>query len=405
LRRFHLRVVERTDALVDAKVPEASAVADLTSLEGLIRPCVEQVRAVLARYRSVVKVLAERRLLDRTRASLRLVDEYLSLSVEQFLRKAVADMVRLPQGDVYTQLKQALMAEVLEEETRRRAAQLPSILSPTGENEEYMHRLGFLKKFCMNILFLAARREQRRSGFEEALFATAAGLAMAFATAVAFWAQARFPQVSLNFFLILVVGYMMKDRIKEGLRQIFAGYAARRLYDRSTVITDPVTKRRVGLCKEKVDFGRAVKIPEEILRLRRGDDLATAAHGELDEMVIRYQKQIVLNSELLPRKREGVTGVTDIIRYNVDRFLRDMDDPEFALEYVNLGDFSVGKIKAAKRYRVDMVFRFMVDDADQQRSSTQLVRLVLDRNGIKRMVRVSEPAAASPAEAPVRPAA
>ena len=52
-----------------------------------------------------------------------------------------------------------------------------------------------------------------------------------------------------------------------------------------------------------------------------------------------------------------------------------------------LEDFTVGKVKAAKSYQVDLAFRFAVDDGDTQRTTLQLVRLVLDRNGIKRMVR------------------
>ena len=95
------------------------------------------------------------------------------------------------------------------------------------------------------------------------------------------------------------------------------------------------------------------------------------------------------NLQLLPHLGDGiVTGVTDIIRLNIERLLRDMDDPEFALEYVDLEDFSVGKLKAAKSYQVDLAFRFSVDDGDTQKSDVQLVRLVIDRNGIKRMLRL-----------------
>ena len=58
--------------------------------------------------------------------------------------------------------------------------------------------------------------------------------------------------------------------------------------------------------------------------------------------------------------------MTDIIRFNVERFLRDMDDPELALEYVDLEDFTVGRVKAAKSYQVDLAFRFTTDEADQR---------------------------------------
>jgi hypothetical protein len=101
-----------------------------------------------------------------------------------------------------------------------------------------------------------------------------------------------------------------------------------------------------------------------------------------------------------------VAGVTDIIRFNVERFLRDMDDPELALEYVDLEDFSVGRVKAAKSYQVDMAFRFTTEESDQEKVSVQMVRLVLDRNGIKRMLRISpEQPNMPPRPAPFRTAA
>ena len=140
-----------------------------------------------------------------------------------------------------------------------------------------------------------------------------------------------------------------------------------------------------------------MKVPQEIVRLRRVDDFIAVASGEVSETVIRYQKKIVLDSEMLPKLGDGIiTGVTDIIRLNVDRLLRDMDDPEAALEYVDLEDFTVGKVKAAKSYQVDLAFRFMVDDGDVKSARYQLVRLVLDRNGIKRMLRFDTPRAVAP---------
>jgi len=353
---------------------------------------------VLSRFRSFCeRARAALSLGERTLASLRLVDEYLSLTVEQFFRKSVADMGRLPRLPSYVDLRRALLAEVIREETYRKEHSLRSVLSPTGDNEEYMRRLSFLKKFCANILFLAALREQRSQRYEEVLFAMAAGVAMAFATVVAFWAQGRFPQVSLNFFLIVVVGYMAKDRIKEGLRRIFVSMATRHLFDRTTTISDPVTQQRVGYCREKVDYGVAVSVPEEIWSLRRVDDFITVSQGELAETVLRYQKQVVLHPELLPRVLSGVTGVTDIIRMNVGWLLRGMDDPEFSIEYVDQEDLSVGRVRGAKSYQVDLAFRFTYGEGERRQVVLQLVRLVMDRNGLKRMLRFGpDPTSSSP---------
>jgi hypothetical protein len=386
LRRFASNLGQRC-----AEVGTSAADASARALEQSTRVLMDETHRVLQRFRAVSEAVGGfSGFEERTRASLRLVDEYLSLTVEQFFRKAVTEMERLPRVGQWVELRKELMLEVIREEDYRRSHALKSVLSPTGDNEEYMHRAGFLKKFCQNILFLRVRRDQRRQGWEEVLFAIAAGIAMAFATAIAFWAQLRFTQVSLNFFLILVVGYMMKDRIKEGMRRILSSAAAQYLFDRTIIITEPVTNERIGVCKEKVDYARPAQVPADILQLRQTDDFATVSQGEMSEVLIRYQKEIVLDADDLAEMGTGNAGVTDIIRWNVQRLLRDMDDPEFALEYVDLDDLSVGHIRGAKSYLVDVAFRFTFDDADDSGNRVEMVRLVMDRNGIKRMIRVDE---------------
>ncbi|NMO17299.1 hypothetical protein HPC49_06680 [Pyxidicoccus fallax] len=392
LRRFAVGVESRCEGKVP--VPQDACAV----LEADVRAMQAGVTEVLERFRRWLRAVGELGLQERPRAALRLVDEYVSLLVEGGFRRAVADMKALPREEPWMGLRKGLMEAVLREEAYRKEHQLRSVLSPTGDNEEYLQRLGFLKKFCMNVLFLSSKRKQKRQGFEEVLFAMAAGVAMTFATAVAFWAQARFAQASLNFFLILVVGYMVKDRIKEGLRRMLSRVAATHLADRTADLVDPVTGRAIGTCEERVDYGSAVKVPESVAALRHRDDFLTATQGELTETVIRYRKRIDLDARLLPRSERGLSGVTDILRLNVGRFLRDMDEPELALEYVDLADLSVGHIRGAKRYPVDVVFRFTVEEeeTDRREETTQFVRLVLDRNGIQRMQRFSEPSPSTP---------
>lgn len=356
-------------------------------LMALARKSIAATQEILRRFRTTCAQLAGKyQLGDKAEAALRLVDEYLSLTVEQFFRRIVVQMESMPRSGVYVELRRELMDVVIADESYRRAKQLPSVLAAEGDNEEYSHRVGFLKKFCMNILFLKVQRSSKRKAWEEILFAIAAGGSMAFALGVGLFAQSRYPQASFNFFMLAVIGYMFKDRMKEGLRRLLASYMGKFLYERTTRIVDPVTHDDVGVCREKVDYADAVEVPADVARLRAKDDLVTVAQGELSEMVIRYRKRIALDSEMLPRIADGlVSGVTDIIRLNVDRLLHDMDDPEYALDYVDLEDFSVGKLQMAKSYRVDVAFRFAVDDGRHQRTTVRIVRLVLDRNGIKRM--------------------
>jgi len=363
----------------------------------LVRTSIASTRRVLETFRSTSARLTEKyQLTEKTQASLRLVDEYCSLVVEQCFRRVVVQMNAMPYTGAFVDLRRELMAVVVAESVSRQQRGFPSVIAPDSDNEEYTHRLSFLKKFCMNILFLDVQRSGHRKAWEEVLFAIAAGLAMTFAFGVGLVAQSRYPQVSFNFFIMVVCGYMLKDRIKEALRRVFATYAGRFLYERSTRIIDPVTHDDVGLCQEKLDYGSAVKVPDDVKRLRAHDDLITAAQGELPETVIRYRKKIVLESEMLPRLADGiVTGVTDIIRVNIEPLLHDMDDPDYTLDFVDLEDFSVEKLRAAKAYRVDLALRFSVDDGRTKESTLKLMRLVLDRNGLKRLTEVTQASTAA----------
>src|SRR5690606_10718458 len=101
-------------------------------LDKLAESSVQSVQEILKRYRAVVQALGEKYPLDqRTRASFRLVDEYMSLTVEQFFRKTVVQMDQMPRTGIYAGLRKELMAQVIAEEAYRKEHQLRSIISPT----------------------------------------------------------------------------------------------------------------------------------------------------------------------------------------------------------------------------------------------------------------------------------
>ncbi len=303
-----------------------------------------------------------------------LADEAMSLSVEHMFRRV---LLALP-GE--HPLSRRLLDRMLDEEAYRRRRGYPSIIDPDTDNEVFIYRSGILKKFCSSVLFLRVHQAAPRVS-QEVLFAVAAGIAMAFATVVAFWAQMRYGAISLNVFFILVIAYMAKDRIKEGTRGMFARVLKRYFYDRRCVIDDP-TGVEIGTFREKVEYLTA--LPEEVRRIRRRgvEPMLALAKDRLAETTYRYRKQIVLESRRIP------DGLTDILRFHVGRFLRDMDEPDQEIGYVELETHHVERVRAAKTYHVDVVFLFHTRRDAAPR--TVLVRLVLDRNGIKRIEQVEE---------------
>ncbi|HKA91482.1 MAG TPA: hypothetical protein VKE22_27655 [Haliangiales bacterium] len=322
-----------------------------------------------------------RRLADRASAlpedaryAYALADEAMSLSVEHMFRRVLVAIA----SD--HPMRRRLLDRILEEEAHRRRRGYPSIIDPETDNEEYIHRSGILKKLCSSVLFLRVHQAAPRIS-QEVLFALAAGIAMAFATVVAFWAQTRYGSLSLSVFFILVVAYMAKDRIKEGARGLFARVLKRYLYDRRCVIDDPAGVE-IGTFREKVEY--VTVLPEEVRRIRRRgvEPMLAWARAALAETTYRYRKQIVLESRRIP------DGLTDILRFHVGRLLRDMDEPDQEIGYVELDSDQIERVRAAKTYRVDVVFLFHTRRDAPPR--TLLARLVLDRNGIKRIEEVQE---------------
>lgn len=345
-------------------------------------------KALLERYRAWMAQASGKLARPRSLPALELVDEYLSLSLEQFFRMVVARMELLPHDETWGELRRGLLNSVLAEERYRVSLGLTSVLSLTGDNEEYMHRMGMLKKFCMQALFLSTHPTQTRAKVEELLLALAAGGAMMLATAIGLIAQVRVDQLSSTFFFIMIASYMMKDRFKEALRRVASRVATRHLFDRDADVRRVSGGRDIARERDKVEYLNPTQVPEELLLLRREDELVWATEGDLSETVLRYQRELSAEVEDLPRWDDGPSGITDILRFSVDRFLRDMDEPEFALEYVDLEDFTVGHVRASKAYRVDLACRITAEEDDRRETTIQVVRLVLDRNGIKRMDRL-----------------
>jgi hypothetical protein len=325
---------------------------------------------------------------ERARFAYRLADEFTSITVEQLLRRIIVALATVssppPAADA---LRQRLFEAILAEEQHRRSQGYPTIVDPRSDNEPYVYRSGLLKKYCQSVLFLPVRRQAARRRWQEVFFAISAGIAMAFATAAAFWAQMRWGSLGLRVFLILVLAYMFKDRIKEGTRGIFARVLEKRLYDRKIVIDDPAGGV-LGVLQEKIMYLPSVgALPEDAREIRRRgvDAEMRMAEEDLVESIIHYRKEIVLAADKLTSRRGG-GGVTDIMRFQVSRLLRDMDEPDQEIDYIDINARTMEPVKAAKTYHVDVVFRFT--SRPGQSPQTTLMRLILDRNGIRRIERV-----------------
>jgi len=254
----------------------------------------------------------------------------------------------------------------------------------SGHDETVLFRRSIFKKFFRSPLFLTQHRQADGRLASQVAMGFAAGLSMIFATLIAFLAQQKFGNFTLPLFAALVVGYVFKDRIKELTKIYLEKWLSRRVSDSKTSFYDQ-DGNRMGVCREMVRFVSADQVPRNILDLRNKDHLTEIANFWQAEKIIQYQKNVTLFRKPLKRANPGyeTAAVNDIIRYNVHRLLLNMDEPEKELLALQ-NDSSVETVAGARVYKINLLLR-LTGGANEQFIR---FRLILDRNGIRRMEKI-----------------
>ncbi len=311
------------------------------------------------------------------------VDEFLSITANKY-RYKLWNFLNTENPDGWNEeIKGRLVTVIREEIAYRQACGYPSIPDPDGDNEELIYRESSLKKVMASVLFL--KTTTRRDGvfLENLVFGIAAGIAMTFATVITFLTQhLLFSELSTLFFLIVVVSYVGKDRIKDCLKGFLQARVRRFLYDFKTEIRSGLGKK-VGSCKESVAFVNELRVDPQILKVRHREYMAEMVNGGFGESVILARKHVTLSSwncrNLFVDFK--VDGIVDIMRLNVRKFLWKMDNP---LREVFLPDEQGGirMVRGKRVYHINIIIKYGMEGRED---SYARYRIVLSRNGIKRI--------------------
>ena len=350
-----------------------------TNFEELVTKYLKSVKVLLAKFRGL-KISVQAPSVDpRLLKLFELADEFVSMTAGKYLSRLVMLLKTVGMESLRKDAVTAIEAECV----HRAVCQQPSTPKESSDNEEYLYRESVLKKIMASILFL--RTSVKREGvlLEQMLFGLAAGLAMAFATFVAFYSRTvvAIQDFSLSFFAILVVAYMFKDRIKEMSRVYLSSKLRAWLCDYRTDIFNALD-RKVGVCRESFSFIPESKASREIIKLRNKDYVSELENGCVGEDIIMARKSIRLFTKGCERIFSGfdVDGVVDIMRFNVRGFLEKMDNPNKEIPLVSDGD--VVMVKGRRVYHVNLIIRYGMEGRED---SYRRFRLILARNGIKRI--------------------
>lgn len=250
-----------------------------------------------------------------------------------------------------------------------------------ANNSEMVYRHGLLKKNIESALYLRKDTAPDSNAAQQISFGAAAGIAMTLSTLVALPFQKYLGNYPFLIFIILVIAYIFKDRLKDYVRARFAHRLKSKYYDNKSIIS--FKDNRIGWIKEGMDFINDAKTPAEVLAIRNRSELETD-NSILCERTILYRKQVHVESEKLrDRNQYDFTGINDILRLHIQQFTQKMDDPTLNINTVGL-DGKLSSVNTQRIYPLHIVLQFIHNGQTDYRG----FKITTTRNGISNITQL-----------------
>lgn len=301
--------------------------------------------------------------------------EYLSLTTQHYLFKINVHLNSF--GDEYNELMNSIVKLINNEITFCKNNNFPIISNNEYENEKVIFRHSVFKKYFYGVLYLYQKRKEDGTSIKEFYYALAAGLSMIFTTVIVFATQQKYGNFTTSFFAALVISYMFKDRLKEAYRHYFDKKIALKTYDYKENIYDSEKKSAFALIKERMRFIDKDDLNNKIIETRLKGVPNRLSTWYIGEDIIKYEKNISLfNKNIQSYYNNTVNGIHNIMRFDISKFLMKMDEPKVPLYRMNDNNLYGSKV-----YHVNIIVEFK----SSEETSYHKARLILDKNGIKRV--------------------
>lgn len=343
----------------------------------------EDVRAILSEYRSLKSLVGNSKVNEALLNHFALVDEYMSYIVELRTIRIVKKIDSSKQTAMLKDVRSRLLALVKEEKSYKQKCGYDLVKEGSERNAHIVYHHGMLKKFVESDLYIRLAKKKDGVAVEQIYYSIAAGVAMIFATAVAWHTQVRFGNITWPLFIVLVVSYMLKDRIKDLLRYYFAHRLGDKYFDNKATIS--IGRKKVGVIKEGVDFISVERTPDNVLAMRNGLSTIDDVTRIFEEKIILYRKRVAIDAKALAANDDyPMRGINEIMRLHMNRYTYKMDNPEVPVNFLDdEGDISVERVQ--RIYYVNIIFQLQHADQKDYRH----FRVVMTREGILRIEEIS----------------
>ena len=352
----------------------------LVSSVHLVDDYIENSVQVLFKFRKLFAIIDVPSIPERARNYFRLCDEFITHTVEVQTIRIIRKIDSSSTSSEDTSIRRRFADLVMQQRDYKRLMGYGILRGEVNYDRRLVHHRGMLKKYIESDLYINLDKKKDGVAVEQLLYSIAAGVAMIFATGVAWFTQVRYGNITWPLFIVLVISYMMKDRIKELMRYYFAHRLGDKYFDNKADIS--IGDKKVGVLKEGFDFISGSKVPEDVMKFR---DRASSIEDEtriFEEKILLYRKHLTINDTELRRIAEyPMRGINEIMRLHLTRFTQKMDNPQVPVDTFD-AEGNVVTVHVQKSYYINIVFQLQHDS----RTEYHHFRITLTRNGVLHIV-------------------
>jgi len=308
-------------------------------------------------------------------------DEYISTLYSKYLYHIwqIVEKLEMPESiETKKQVTDGLYTE--REYKKQQGYPIAKAKDFSKENEKFLFRWEMIKNFINNKLILTTRFDKDNRWLIQFYYSLAAGIAMIFATGIAFYYNQKFGNFTMRFFVVLVISYMFKDRIKDWIKDLINYLLKKETFDHTINIYDD-NSHILGNISQGFDFLPQRNLPEDILEVRNSKHMTDIEDNSV-ERIMHYKSKIKLNTAKLYEFYKGVKirGINDVTYFNTSPLLMRMEEPETNILLMD-DDKKFATFRSEKVYHFNMI----IVHSDKQNKTIKRYRIVLNRNGIKRV--------------------
>ena len=358
-------------------VTHLTGLKSLEHAEYLVEDYVTNARLVLNKFRALYKIIDVPTVTDKTRSYFRLSDEFMSHVVKLRTLRMIKHLDSETNTEAVSRFRKQFEKLIFDERDYMTAMGYEKLNGDLAHDRELVFHHGMLKKFIESELYITLDKKKDGVAVEQLYYSIAAGVAMIFATGVAWQTQVKYGNITWPLFIALVVSYMLKDRIKDLLRYYFAHKLGNKYFDKKANVA--IGDNKIGVIKEGFDFISRSKTPDVVMKMREQGSFVEDESRIFEEKIMLYRKHVELADSALAQVDEyPMKGINEILRLHLNRFTHKMDNPEVPVDTLDAdGKLAIASIQ--KIYHVNIVFQLQHEGETEYHH----FRITMTRNGVQ----------------------